>query len=233
MFRHTPKFDLNIKRWLLALNRDLDQIVEKVQFDSQSTASNASSVTLKNMNIEVIRMILLIEDRRFFSHFGFEFRAIPRLIKRAIKFQKLGGISTIDQQLVRIITNRRERKFSRKVRETVLATAINSWISKDELLLSYLKRSYFGRGLIGIEMASQHLFNKDPDRLSTYESAFIASLLARPIPGVVVDRLNSFNFPTSRRPEDYIIQGEVCAPTWAKAILARYEYTLKLFCDSK
>ena len=215
------------------MNRDLDKIVEIVRFDLQSTALNTSSLAMNNMSIEVIQMILLIEDRRFYSHLGFEFRAIPRLIKRAIKFQKLGGISTIDQQLVRIITNRRERKFSRKVRETVLATAINSWLSKDELLLSYLKRSYFGRGLIGIEMASQHLFHKDPDRLSTDESAFIASLLARPIPGVVVDRLNNLDLSTSRRPEDYIKQGGVCAPTWAKAILARYEYTLKLFCDSK
>ncbi|NOD31585.1 biosynthetic peptidoglycan transglycosylase [Ruegeria atlantica] len=231
--RYAPRLDLSIKRRLRALNWDLDQIVKEVQFDSHSTVWTASSVTLKSLDIDVVQMILLIEDRRFFRHLGFELRAIPRLMKRALKLQKPGGISTLDQQLVRIITNRRERTISRKIRETVLAAAINSWLSKDELLLSYLKRSYFGRGLIGLEAASKHLFKKEPDQLSTNEAAFIASLLARPIPGIVVDCLNDFNLLTAQRPEEYIGMARVCAPTWAIAVRARYLYTLKLFSDSK
>jgi membrane peptidoglycan carboxypeptidase len=101
--RYAPRLDLSIKRRLRALNWDLDQIVEEVQFDSRSTVWTASSVTLKSLDIDVVQMILLIEDRRFFRHLGFEFRAIPRLMKRAVKLQKPGGISTLDQQLVRII----------------------------------------------------------------------------------------------------------------------------------
>ena len=231
--RLTPRLNLSVKRRLRALNWDLDRIVEEVKLDSRSTVWNSSSLTLRRLDIDVIHMILLIEDRQFFYHFGFELRALPRLIKRLLRFQRPGGISTLDQQLVRIITNRRERTFSRKIRETILAAAINGWLSKDELLLSYLKRSYFGRGLVGVEVASFELFGKEPSQLSENEAAFVASLLARPIPGVVVDCLNDFKLLTARRPEDYIGIGRLCAPTWAKGARARYRYTLKLFNDTK
>jgi membrane carboxypeptidase/penicillin-binding protein PbpC len=63
--------------------------------------------------LPVEKMILILEDRRFFRHNGVDLRSLCREIVRAVLIQPHGGASTIDMQFVRTATGFREKTFKR------------------------------------------------------------------------------------------------------------------------
>ena len=92
---------------------------------------------------------------------------------------KQGG-STITQQLARNIFLTNSRTFGRKVKEAVLALAIERKFSKDQILELYLNRVYFGGGAYGIDAASRTFYGHGADHLSLGEAAIIAGLVKAP-----------------------------------------------------
>ncbi|HXG81991.1 MAG TPA: biosynthetic peptidoglycan transglycosylase, partial [Sphingomicrobium sp.] len=91
--------------------------------------------------------MIAVEDRRFRSHIGVDPIGMARSLK--VRFEtgrwRQGG-STITQQLARNIFLTNSRTFGRKVKEGVLALAIERKFSKDQILELYLNRVYFGGG---------------------------------------------------------------------------------------
>lgn len=129
------------------------------------------------------KYVLVIEDRRFFNHNGFDTKAILReVFKAIITFKKPFGASTIEMQFVRTISNNYEITISRKLKEIFYAWLINFHASKKTILRSYLENAYFGTGLIGCEEASGELFGKFSNELNDEEAAFLAGCLVNPIP---------------------------------------------------
>ncbi len=90
------------------------------------------------------------------------------------------GGSTITQQLARNIFLTNNRTFVRKVKEGILALALERKFSKDQILELYLNRVYFGGGAYGIDAASRKFFGHGADRLSLGEAAIIAGLVKAP-----------------------------------------------------
>jgi membrane peptidoglycan carboxypeptidase len=131
--------------------------------------------------------VLILEDRRFFSHWGVDPVAVVREIARAATFRKHGGASTVDMQLVRTATGYKERRLSRKLYESLLATLIQFRYSKPRILRSYLASAFFGSHLIGAETASLKLFGRFPDDLPIEESALLAAMLVYPKPTLPTD----------------------------------------------
>jgi penicillin-binding protein 1A len=125
--------------------------------------------------------MIAVEDKRFRSHIGVDPVGIARSFKVRIESGrwKQGG-STITQQLARNIFLTNSRTFGRKVKEGVLALAIERKFSKDEILELYLNRVYFGGGAYGIDAASRTFFGHGAERLSLGESAIIAGLVKAP-----------------------------------------------------
>ena len=111
--------------------------------------------------------MVAVEDKRFRSHIGVDPIGIARAIK--VRFEKgrwTQGGSTITQQLARNIFLTNSRTFGRKVREGMLALALERRFSKDQILELYLNRVYFGGGAYGIDAASRRFFGhsrRDPD----------------------------------------------------------------------
>lgn len=87
--------------------------------------------------------IILIEDRRFVDHMGVDFYSITRAIYRYLFKNKIEGASTITQQLVRLITNQREIKISRKIKEIILASLIENEFTKEDILKIYVLKYNF------------------------------------------------------------------------------------------
>jgi len=133
---------------------------------------------------ELEKLVIVLEDRRFFSHQGYDLRSIAREIWKALTFRRNGGASTIDIQLFRTISNRYERTLRRKLREAVGARALQKKCSKIQILRVYLQEAYFGTGLTGSDAASQALFAKQSSQLTTEEASQIAALLVYPKPRV-------------------------------------------------
>src|SRR4030095_5288124 len=92
----------------------------------------------------------------------------------------LQGGSTITQQLARNIFLTNTRTFGRKLKEIVLALALERKFSKDQILELYLNRVYFGGGAYGIDAASRRFFGHSARQLTLSEAAIIAGLVKAP-----------------------------------------------------
>jgi len=125
--------------------------------------------------------MIAVEDKRFRSHIGVDPIGIARSVKvRTTSGRWRQGGSTITQQLARNIFLTNSRTFGRKVKEAVLALALERKFSKDQILELYLNRVYFGGGAYGIDAASRTFFGHGAERLSLGEAAIIAGLVKAP-----------------------------------------------------
>ncbi|MGI8706127.1 MAG: transglycosylase domain-containing protein [Sphingomicrobium sp.] len=125
--------------------------------------------------------MIAIEDRRFRSHPGIDPIGIARsLAVRVDSGRWSQGGSTITQQLSRNIFLTNSRTFGRKIKEGVLALALERKFTKDQILELYLNRVYFGGGAYGIDAASRRFFGHSADHLTLGEASIIAGLVKAP-----------------------------------------------------
>ena len=125
--------------------------------------------------------MIAVEDKRFRGHIGVDPVGVARSIKVRFEVGRwTQGGSTITQQLARNIFLTNSRTFGRKVKEAVLALAIERKFSKDQILELYLNRVYFGGGAYGIDAASRRFYGHSARELSLGEATIIAGLVKAP-----------------------------------------------------
>jgi penicillin-binding protein 1A len=125
--------------------------------------------------------MIAVEDRRYRSHPGVDPIGLVRAARvRVGSGRWTQGGSTITQQLARNIFLDNSRTFGRKVREAILALALEWEFSKEQILELYLNRVYFGGGAYGIDAASRRFFGHPASQLTTAEAAIIAGLVKAP-----------------------------------------------------
>ena len=125
--------------------------------------------------------MISVEDRRYRSHFGVDPIGVARSVK--VRYDRgywAQGGSTITQQLARNIFLNNSKDFGRKAREMLLATAMETKFSKDQILELYLNKVYFGGGAYGIDAASRKFFDHGAETLELPEAAVIAGLVKAP-----------------------------------------------------
>ncbi|MFV0644931.1 MAG: PBP1A family penicillin-binding protein [Sphingomonadaceae bacterium] len=125
--------------------------------------------------------MISVEDRRSYSHFGVDPVGLSRAVYvSATGDKRLSATSTITQQLARNLFLNSNRSFDRKMREAVLAMALEWKFSKEQILELYLNKVYFGGGAYGIDSASRKFFSHPATDLTTGEAAIIAGLVKAP-----------------------------------------------------
>jgi penicillin-binding protein 1B len=129
--------------------------------------------------------VLAAEDHRFFEHGGLDLLAIGRaLAVNTSRGEIAQGASTLTQQLVKNLALGPERTWSRKVREGVLALALERRHSKERILEAYLNTVYLGQrgraSILGVGAAAQSYWGKDARRLTLAESALLAGTIRAP-----------------------------------------------------
>lgn len=121
------------------------------------------------------------EDTDFYKHSGINFRGIFRAVLADIRGNKITeGGSSITQQLIKNAYLTSERTFSRKIKEMILAVALERRYSKNEILNFYLNQIPYGSNAYGIEAASLTYFNKTAKELNLAEAVYLASLPKAP-----------------------------------------------------
>jgi penicillin-binding protein 1A len=129
----------------------------------------------------LVKAVLSIEDRRFFSHWGVDPWGIARA---ALTNWSAGTIveggSTITQQLVKMELVGNERSLDRKLREAFTALWLGLRLNKDEILTRYLNLVYLGAGAHGMPAAARIYFDKNLSELTLSESAMLAGLIQAP-----------------------------------------------------
>lgn len=128
--------------------------------------------------------MVAVEDRRFRYHPGIDPVGMSRAAVFAVQHygtgRRMQGASTITQQLARNIFLSNSYTWTRKLREMVLAMALEWKFSKDELLELYLNKVYFGGGSYGIDAASRRFFGHSATQMSLSEAAVVAGLVKAP-----------------------------------------------------
>jgi len=138
-------------------------------------------VTMKDVPASLKYAVMAVEDRRFYSHFGIDPIGLTRAMWTNLRERRwVQGGSTITQQLAKNLFLTPDKTLRRKVQEALMALRIEHKYTKDEILLAYLNRVYFGDGAYGVDAAAKTYFNKPASKLNLYESAVLAGLLKAP-----------------------------------------------------
>jgi penicillin-binding protein 1A len=138
-------------------------------------------LSIDRLPSEMKDAMVAVEDRRYYIHPGVDPIGITRsLYVRAIDGRWTQGGSTITQQLARNIYLNSNKEFGRKIREIILALAMETKFSKDQILELYLNKVYFGGGAYGVDAASRKFFDHGAEDLNLAEAAIIAGLVKAP-----------------------------------------------------
>ena len=125
--------------------------------------------------------MIAVEDRRFRYHPGVDPVGVARGVYLSVRDgHRVRGVSTISQQLARNLFLTNNRTFGRKLREGILALALERKFSKDQILELYLNRVYFGGGAFGIDAATRRFFGHSARDIDLSEAAVIAGLVKAP-----------------------------------------------------
>ncbi|MEK7560638.1 MAG: PBP1A family penicillin-binding protein [Patescibacteria group bacterium] len=138
-------------------------------------------IPFKDIPARVRWAAIAAEDRRFYEHMGLDIRGILRALARNVSARDISqGGSTITQQLVKNSLLTTERTWSRKFKEAILAIALETKYSKDDILEWYLNQIPYGSNAYGIAAAADIFFGKSVNDLTMAQSALLAALPKAP-----------------------------------------------------
>lgn len=143
-------------------------------------------ITLEEMADYLPKAYVAIEDERYYSHHGVDFKRTAGAILKTLMGNSSYGGSTITQQLVKNVTKDDESEgmagIFRKVKEWAKAYQVERMISKDQILELYLNILYVGGegNLHGVELGANYYFNKSAKDLSLVECAYLAGINSSP-----------------------------------------------------
>ncbi|MBL8966346.1 MAG: transglycosylase domain-containing protein [Spirochaetaceae bacterium] len=128
------------------------------------------------------RMLVSVEDGKFYEHFGLDFEAFERAreINARLKRPLYGG-STLTMQVARTLFLVPEKSYVRKYLEVIAALELELLLPKDRILELYFGYAEWGKGVFGIEAAARHHYGRSLSRLSREETARLVALLSSPI----------------------------------------------------
>lgn len=157
---------------------DEGNLFDEIYFDE-----NRKIVTYEQLPDNLKNAFIAVEDKTFWEHKGFNFKRIFGALYDAYKGGRIGGTSTISQQLARNIflpEIKEERSIERKITEMYYASVIENKLSKEEILTAYLNTIYLGYNCYGVDTASRKYFSKEVEELSLEQCAALAALPQAP-----------------------------------------------------
>jgi penicillin-binding protein 1A len=153
----------------------------RIWVDYDEEAIENGDEDYKGIPANLAHAFIAIEDKRFESHYGIDWkRTFAAFINEFIPMRSKFGGSTITQQLVKNLTDDRDQKASRKVREIMRARYLETKYSKDVILECYLNTIPMGHGTYGVEVAANYYFSKSVDQLTLAECACLAAITKAP-----------------------------------------------------
>jgi penicillin-binding protein 1A len=151
------------------------------QLITQLAIENRTLVDIDQAPKHLVNAIIALEDQRFWTHWGVDPWGILRAaIVNLRKGRNAEGASTLTQQLAKNLFLTREKTFTRKIKEALLAFQIERRFTKKEILAMYFNQVYFGNGAYGIEAAARTYFGKHASELTLSECAMIAGIPRSP-----------------------------------------------------
>jgi len=139
-------------------------------------------VTYKEIPGALIKALIAVEDRHFFEHVGIDPIGILRSLFTNLLAGKIKqGGSTLTQQLIKNMFLTRERTYSRKLNEVLMALMLEYHYSKQSIMAAYVNEIYLGqngaRSIHGFGTAAEFYFSKPLGELNIAEIALLAGMV--------------------------------------------------------
>lgn len=168
-----PKLDINKvgSYYLYDINNEL-------YFKGNGTSK---WVNLNEISDYIKKSTILIEDKDFYNHHGFNvLRIVKAMYVNLINNDYKQGASTITQQLAKNLYLDFDKTWERKLNEVWYTIQIETHYDKDKILESYLNCINYGHGMYGIENASNFYFNKSANNLTLAEASMLVGIPKSP-----------------------------------------------------
>ncbi|MBA3910213.1 MAG: penicillin-binding protein, partial [Rhodobacter sp.] len=122
------------------------------------------------------------EDKNFYTHNGYDTRGMLVAAVEAVRTrgERVRGASTITQQVTKNFLLSSDRTAERKIKEIILASRVETALTKEKILELYLNEIFLGQNSYGVAAAAQTYFNKSLVELTLGEVAYLAALAQRP-----------------------------------------------------
>ncbi len=174
-------FIVLVFRWFPVLATPL-MFFRSVEYtwNSETYPMRKNWVPLDEISLHLQKAVIASEDPKFLNHYGFDFEAIEKAIKRNKKRQRKLGASTISQQTAKNVFLYPARTYFRKALEAYFTVLIEIFWSKERILEVYLNVIELGKGIYGAEAAAQYFWKKNAKDLSASEAQLLAAILPNP-----------------------------------------------------
>lgn len=145
-------------------------------YPSQSWAGIGS------VNPTLLKSIISIEDGKFFSHKGIDWKELKTSLKvNKRRGRSARGGSTITMQLAKNLYLTTDKSILRKAKEFLITFRMEKELTKKAILENYINAVEWGDGIFGIDKAASEYFNKDPERLTVNECSRLAAVIPSPL----------------------------------------------------
>lgn len=153
-------------------------------------SENRTPVKYEEVNPVFWKALIDTEDERFYKHWGVDPIGLFAAAKDAVTQKDARGASTITQQLAKNMFRVRSQYSTgllgkipglkilvMKSKEWIIATKLEIFYSKKEILEMYANTVDFGSNAYGIKTAANTYFKTTPRKLKLEESAVLVGLL--------------------------------------------------------
>ncbi|MFC1665065.1 transglycosylase domain-containing protein, partial [Pseudomonadota bacterium] len=138
-------------------------------------------VSIDDLPDTLVDAILAAEDSAFYEHPGVDFIGVLRAIIANLQSGEHGqGASTITMQVARNYFLTREKTYTRKLKEALLAFRIEKALDKNQILELYLNKIFLGHRAYGFAAAAKVYYGKPLAQLQLPEIAMLAGLPKAP-----------------------------------------------------
>lgn len=132
----------------------------------------------------LINLLILAEDHRNRLHIGFDIIAIFRAFYKRMTSSTIEGASTIEQQLVRVLTGDYRKSVKRKLKEIILAVSIRKNHKRKILAMIYLDMAYYGTDYQSLDAILRKYGLSKLDEIDVQTCALIIARLKYPEPRI-------------------------------------------------
>lgn len=204
-------YDLSFdgSRWTIASSTGV--VVPEIELEPELAAELSGDEKIRRDPAEpaeipdlLKKAVVSAEDKRFYTHWGLDWRAMARAAWADLRGRPIQGGSTITQQLAKNLFLSPKRTLSRKGAEAALALYMELRFGKERILAMYLNHIYLGQdgstSVAGVKAAARFYFGKDLKSLSLPECAMLAGLIRSP------HRYNPFREPeAAKQRRDFVL----------------------------
>ncbi len=179
---HTP----NLRELENPINKFASQVYssdDQLMFTYSKDKENRVMVKYSQLSPNLVKALIATEDIRFYEHSGIDAIGLGRAIFKTILMgdKDSGGGSTITQQLAKLLytppANSKIQRMVQKPGEWVTSLKLERFYTKEEIINLYLNKYDFNYNAVGIKLASETYFGKEPIDLTVPEAAMLIGML--------------------------------------------------------